>query len=72
MLVFFKAAQLFCVSRTENPGSTIFPVLSEAVAISQEEDYSDEDHSEPRGGGEMWLDLSWNTRCAGETSQVNS
>lgn len=37
----------------------IFPVLSDAVAIPQEEDDGDEDHSDHRGGGEIWLNLSW-------------
>ena len=39
-------------------GTLDFPVLSDAIAVLQEEDYGDEHHSDYRGGGEMWLNLS--------------
>ena len=39
-------------------GTLDFPVLSDAIAILQEEDYGDEHHSDYRGCGEMWLNLS--------------
>lgn len=47
----------------------IFLVLSDTLAISEEEDCGDKDHSGHRAGG-TWLDLGWDTNCATDARQV--
>ena len=52
------------------PRLTVFLHLSDAVTISQAEDYNDKDNSSHKEGGEMWLELAEDIRCAAEASQV--